>query len=92
MRVFDEYTKLSGSIAMRILCDNIRDTTMLKHAIGMHETIPSFVGYLRTLDPAKADFWQQVYQRLDLVYPADPEWHSKENSAMVGKKAWWRFW
>jgi hypothetical protein len=91
---FDKYANLSESVAMRIMCDDVRDPAMLRNAngLGAQETVTSFVGYLRTLDPADADFWPRVYQRIGLDYPTQRDLKPEEKSAPAGKKASWRFW
>jgi hypothetical protein len=92
MKEFDGYATLSQSIAMRIMCDHIRDTASLRDALGAHETVASFVGYLRTLKPPNADFWPQVYKRIGLDCPTELDPKLKEDVLPSDKKAWWRFW
>jgi hypothetical protein len=95
MREFDKYANSSEFIAMRIMSDNIRDPSKLRDAngLGSQETVSSFVGYLRTLDPTAADFWHNVYQRIGLAYPLEsqPLIQAPEQSARTSKP-WWRLW
>jgi hypothetical protein len=88
---FDKYANLSGEISWRILCDNIRDLAKVPDALGDWETVESFVGFLKNLNPASADFWPKVYQRIGLDFPTESAKPEKDES-VSGKKAWWRFW
>ncbi len=92
MKHFDKYAKLSGDLSWRILCGNIRDPAKVPDALGNQETVESFVGYLKTLSPASADFWPEVYQRIGLAYPSERVWEPEADASSSGKKPWWRFW
>lgn len=92
MKHFHKYANLSGELSWRILCDNIRDPAKVPDALGGQETVESFVGYLKTLSPASADFWPAVYQRVGLDYPTERDWEAEKDASPSGKRAWWRFW
>jgi hypothetical protein len=92
MNHFDKYASFTGELSWRILCDNIRDPAKVPDVLGDQETVQSFVGYLKTLNPASADFWPDVYKRIGLDYPTERDWKPEKDAAASGKRAWWRFW
>jgi len=88
MEQFDRYANLSMQMAMRIVCDGIRDLEVLKTtAIRTGEEFNSFVADVKTLDPTALEFWPQVYQRIGIDYPL-----TSNNSKPMTKNPWWRFW
>lgn len=99
VKMFDGYAASSTFIAMSLAHESTKIHSIAKllnpemiASITAFETVDSFVSYLRTLSPASAYFWPQVYQRLDLEYPIEPALPQKTDVAPVVKKPWWRFW
>ena len=92
MREFERYASHSGFIAMRIATDKIKDPANLAdpNCLLAQESVESFVGYCRTLNPASEDFWPKVYRRIGLVYPAECD--RTPDTTPVGRRPWWRFW
>jgi hypothetical protein len=96
MKGFDDYAASSRSIAMRLAMESTKVHSIAERlspemidSLMAFETVDSFVSFLRTLQPASADYWPQVYQRIALAYPAEPP---LSNVKPAKKKAWWRFW
>ena len=75
MTMFDDYARASGSIAMRICFESTMIDSRASHlnpkiiaSLTESESVESFVSYLRTLQPASADYWPQVYKRIGLPF------------------------
>ena len=93
MKQFDQYANLSMQIAMRIVCDDIRDEAVLMDtAMRTGGEFESFVAYVKTLDPTSAGFWPQVYQHMGIDYPLESVVRLVDNSTTPKKTPWWRFW
>lgn len=96
MKGFDDYVASSRSIAMRLAIESTKIHSIAERlspdmiaSLLAFETVESFVSFLGTLQPASADYWPQVYQRIGLAYPVEPRPSQVEGA---DKKAWWRFW
>ena len=81
---FNHYSRLSSGIVMRIILDSDAPPEEAQ-VLGDTESVDSFVEYLRSLDGLGQDYWQSVYERLDLQFPSCPP-------APTTKAPWWRFW
>lgn len=94
MQEFYRYASLSESIAMSLSYDAIQNLEAFRLVASQdkRETVESFVRYLRSLDPKTSDFFQRVYDRLGLIYPADPEFDHSPSTQPRSSKPWWQFW
>jgi len=65
--LFESYARSSHFIAMRLVCDELRDPEDVQRAaIESGKDYEEFVSYLKTLDPFQPDYWPKVYERLGL--------------------------
>lgn len=78
MKLFNEYAKASGFIAMRLFAESTKIHSIARlleprviEGLIQAETIESFVSYLHTTNVTEPEFWTHVYERIGVSFPIE---------------------